>query len=82
MAKLSSPDYIGLLIAQSLPGIPLRNEKYPPPELPRRSMGVYFSIDHKNRLWQKVIDEKKLSLSWDTKPKDAKIELMVAGRDE
>lgn len=82
MAKLSSPDYIGLLIAQSLPGIPLHNEKYPPPELPRRSMGVYFSIDHKNRLWQKVLDEKKLSLSWDTKPKDAKIELMVAGRDE
>jgi type VI secretion system protein ImpJ len=82
MAKLSSPDYIGLLIAQSLPGIPLHNEKYPPPELPRRSMGIYFSIDHKNRLWQKVIDEKKLSLSWDTKPNDAKIELMVAGRDE
>jgi hypothetical protein len=45
-------------------------------------MGIYFSIDHKNRLWQKVIDEKKLSLSWDTKPNDAKIELMVAGRDE
>jgi type VI secretion system protein ImpJ len=82
LAKLSSPKYLDLLIAQSLPGIQLRHVKHPPPELPRRSMGIYFSINHKNRLWQKVVAEKKLTLSWDTRPQDAKIELMVSGRDE
>ena len=82
MAKLSSPKYIELLIAQSLPGIKLNHIKQPPPELPRRSMGVYFQIGHKSRLWQKVQEEKRLSLNWDAKPEDAKIELMVSGRDD
>lgn len=82
MAKLSSIEYLELLIAQSLPGIQMRHIKHPPPELPRRSMGIYFSLNHKNRLWEKVLEEKNLSLSWDTKPEDAKIELMVSGRDE
>jgi type VI secretion system protein ImpJ len=82
MAKLSSSKYLELLIAQSLPGIQIRHIANPPSELPRRSMGVYFSINHKNRLWQKVLEEKNLALSWDTRPEDARIELMVSGRDE
>ncbi len=82
LAKLSSPKYLDLLIAQSLPGIRLRRVEHPPPELPRRSMGTYFSIDHKSRLWQKVREEKNLALSWDTRPEDARVELMVSGRDE
>jgi hypothetical protein len=44
-------------------------------------MGIYFSVNHKSRLWKKVIEDKNLALSWDTKPQDTKIELMVAGRD-
>ncbi len=82
MAKLCSAKYLELLIAQSLPGIQIRHVEHPPPELPRRSLGIYFSINHKNRLWQKVFEEKNLALSWDTKPEDAKIEMMVSGRDE
>ncbi|MGD9368086.1 MAG: type VI secretion system baseplate subunit TssK [Desulfobacteraceae bacterium] len=82
MAKLSSPEYLGLLIAQSLPGIEVSHVKHPPPELPSRSMGIYFIINHQSRLWQKVLEEKSLALSWDTRPEDAKIELMVSGRDE
>ncbi len=82
MAKLSSPGYLGVLIAQSLPGIPLNHVAHPPPELPRRTLGIYFRIDHENRLWNKVLDEKKLALSWDINPQDAKIELMVSGRDD
>jgi type VI secretion system protein ImpJ len=82
MAKLSSYKYLGLLIAQSLPGIPLRHIPHPPPELPRRSMGIYFRINHKSRLWKKVVEDKNLALSWDTKPQDTKVELMVAGRDQ
>lgn len=82
IAKLSSYKYLGLLIAQSLPGIPIRHVPHPPPELPRRSMGIYFKLNHKTRLWKKVIEDQNLALSWDTKPKNTKIELMVSGRDE
>lgn len=82
IAKMSTTDHLSLLVAQSLPGIELRYIPHPPPELPRRSMGTYFSINHNNQLWQKVIEEKNLALCWDTKPNDAKIELMVAGKED
>jgi type VI secretion system protein ImpJ len=81
-AKVSSPRHLSKLIIQSLPGIELKHVPNPPPELPRRSMGIYFALNHKNQLWNKVIEDQKLALSWDTRPKDVRIELMVAGGDE
>ena len=80
-AKMSSAKYLSLLVAQSLPGIEIKHIPHPPPELPRRNMGIYFAINHKSRLWQKVVEEQNLALSWETRPEDAKIELMVAGRE-
>jgi type VI secretion system protein ImpJ len=80
-AKMSSPKHLSMLILQSLRGIELKHIVHPPPELPRRNTGAYFSINHKNRLWGKVVEDLKLVLSWDTRPKDARIELMVAGGD-
>jgi type VI secretion system protein ImpJ len=71
-----------MLIVQSLRGIELKHIPHPPQELPRRSMGIYFTINHTNRLWAKVIEDQKLALAWDTRPKDARMELMVAGGDE
>jgi type VI secretion system protein ImpJ len=81
-AKVSSPKYLSKLILQSLPGIELKHIANPPPELPRRSMGIYFSINHRNMLWNKAVEDQKLAISWDTRPKDVRIELMVAGGDE
>ena len=80
-AKMSSMKYLPLLVAQSLPGIAIKHVPHPPPELPRRSMGIYFTIHHKSRLWQKVVEEQNLALNWETRPEDVKIELMVAGRE-
>ena len=80
-AKMSSLKYLSLLITQSLPGISLKHVPHPPPELPRRNMGIYFVLNHKSRLWQKVVEEQSLALSWETRPEDAKLELMVAGRE-
>lgn len=81
-AKLSAPENLPLLVANSLRGLELTHIVNPPAELPRRTLGIYFSINHKGILWGKVIDEQKLSLSWGTWPEDVKIELMVAGGDE
>jgi type VI secretion system protein ImpJ len=81
-AKVSAPKQLSMLILQSLRGIELKHIVHPPPELPRRNAGIYFSINHKNRLWAKVVEDQKLALSWDTRPKDVRIELMVAGGDD
>lgn len=81
-AKMSAPEHLFRLVLQSLRGIELKHVASPPPELPRRNMCVYFAVNHKSKLWQKVIEQRKLALSWDTRPKDARIELMVAGGDE
>jgi type VI secretion system protein ImpJ len=81
-AKMSSSKHISMLIVQSLRGIELKHIPHPPQELPRRSMGIYFTINHTNRLWAKVIEDQKLALAWDTRPKDARMELMVAGGNE
>jgi type VI secretion system protein ImpJ len=81
-AKVSSPGQLPMLILQSLRGIELKHIVHPPPELPRRNQGIYFSINHKNRLWPKVVEDRSLALSWDTRPRDARIELMIAGGDE
>ena len=80
-AKMSAARHLPILVAQSLPGIPISHLPHPPPELPRRNMGIYFSINHKNALWQKVIEEKNLSLAWELHPENTKVELMVAGRE-
>jgi len=81
-AKMSSEQHLSMLILQSLRGIELTHIVHPPPHLPRRSMGLYFSINHNNRLWNQVCDDMNLALSWDTRPDAVKIELMVAGGDE
>lgn len=82
LAKLSTQRYISLLVSQSLPGLKIKYIEHPPPELPRRNAGIYFAVNTKGRMWQKVIEEKNLALCWDNSPADAKIELMVAGRDD
>ena len=78
-AKMSAPTDLSVLILQSLRGIELHHVTNPPSELPRRSMGTYFLINHKNHLWETVAATQKLAISWDTRPVDTKMELMVAG---
>lgn len=80
-AQMSAPEQLSRLVLQSLRGIELKHVTHPPTGLPSRNMGVYFAVNHKSELWNKVVEEKKLALSWDTRPKDARIELMVAGED-
>lgn len=80
--KVSSPKQLSRLITHSLRGIELKHIANPPPELPRRNMAVYFSINHKNHLWANVLEEQALAISWDIPPQDVGIELMVTGGDE
>lgn len=80
IAKLSTREYLPILIARSLPGIRLGHLEMVPQELPRRAGALYFQIDHHSDQWAQVQNGNNLALYWDSAPEDLKIELMVVGR--
>ncbi len=80
VAKLSSREFLPLLIARALPGIKLEHLSTPPQELPRRAHSIYFQIDHHSEKWAQVESGKNLALYWDQAPEDLSVELMVVGR--
>jgi type VI secretion system protein ImpJ len=80
IAKLSSREYLPILIARSLPGIQLTYLQAPPQELPRRANTLYFQIDHHGDAWAQVQGGNNLALYWDAAPEDLKAELMAVGR--
>ncbi|PID40773.1 MAG: type VI secretion system baseplate subunit TssK [Proteobacteria bacterium] len=80
VAKVSSREYLPILIARALPGIRLEYLQVPPQELPRRINTLYFQIDHHNDQWNQVQNGNNLAMYWDTAPGDIKAELMIVGR--
>jgi type VI secretion system protein ImpJ len=80
LAKLSSREYVPILIARSLPGISLEHLPVPPQELPRRAHSLYVAIDHRHEQWALVEKNRNLALYWDSAPEDVKIELMIVGK--
>jgi len=76
-AKLSSREYLPILIARALPGIRLDYLPAPPQELPKRAGTCYFSIDSHSDQWTAVEQGKNVALYWDTAPEDIEAELMV-----
>jgi type VI secretion system protein ImpJ len=81
IAKLSSREYLPILIARALPGIRLSYLQTPPQELPRRANTLYFQIDHHADAWSQVQGGNNLALYWDAAPDDLKVELMAVGRN-
>jgi type VI secretion system protein ImpJ len=80
LAKLSSRDFMHILVTQALPGIPLEYLQVPPQELPRRAHTVYFRIDHHDDQWSSVAKDRAIALYWHNAPDDVEIELMVVGK--
>ncbi len=81
IAKISSREYLPILIARALPGIRLEYLQVTPQELPRRANTLYFQIDHHGEQWQQVQKGNNLALYWDSAPDDFKAELMIVGRN-
>jgi type VI secretion system protein ImpJ len=80
ISKLSTREFLPILIARSLPGIGMDYLSAPPQELPRRARAIYCQIDHHGDQWDKVQKGHNIALYWDTAPEDLKVELMVVGR--
>jgi len=79
ISKLSSKEFLPLLIARSLHGIRMEHLAAAPQELPRRARAIYCQIDHHSDQWEKVQKGHNIALYWDTAPEDLKVELMVVG---
>lgn len=80
VAKLSSREFLPILIARALPGIRLDHLPVPPQELPRRAHSYYFQIDHHGDQWTSVEKGQNIGLYWDAAPDDLEAELMIVGR--
>lgn len=80
IAKLSSREYLPILIARALPGLGLEHLQVPPQELPRRAHTVYFAVDSHSDQWALVEKSRNIALYWDNAPDDLEVELMVVQR--
>lgn len=76
--KLGSLKSMGNLIAQALPGVPLRVVT-PPAGLPRRVDAAYLEINHNSPLWKEVIqlEDKTLAFSWQEAGEDTVAHLVA-----
>ncbi|MBJ6724533.1 type VI secretion system baseplate subunit TssK [Geomonas sp. Red875] len=77
VAKLSARDQLPILSSRALPGLRLEPLVNPPPELPRNSRTLYFSIDHQDPQWDLVTKGHNLALHWDRAPEDLEVDLMI-----
>jgi type VI secretion system protein ImpJ len=80
VAKLSSREFLPLIIARALPGIGLEHLPVPPQELPRRASCLYFQVNHHHEQWASVQKGNNIALYWDGAPEDLEAELMVVER--
>ncbi len=80
VVKMSSREYLPILIARALPGVKLEHLALPPQELPRRAHSLYFAVDNHSDLWALVEKGRNLAVYWDSAPEDLEVELMVVGR--
>lgn len=76
-AKLSSREFLPILIARALPGIKLEYLSVPPQELPRKANTYYFQIDSYSDQWSGVEQGLNIALYWDTAPEDVEVHLIV-----
>lgn len=76
-AKLSSREYLPIVIARSLPGVTLEYLASPPAELPRRPDTVYLALDPVGPGWDAIRTGLNAAVYFDTPPGDIELELAV-----
>ncbi len=76
-AKISSREYLPLLIARALPGLRVEPLSAPPPQLPRREGCTYWRLDTLGDHWAAIQKGQNIAIYWDSAPRDVEIELMV-----
>ncbi len=76
-AKISSREYLPLLIARALPGLRVEYLSSPPPQLPKRAGCTYWRLDTAGDHWGAIQKGQNIAIYWDSAPQDVEISLMV-----
>lgn len=76
-SKLSSREYLPIVIARSLPGVGLEHLPSPPAELPRRPDAHYFAVDPAGAPWDAIRSGLNAAVYFDRAPGELELELMV-----
>jgi type VI secretion system protein ImpJ len=76
-AKLSAREYLPIVIARSLPGVPVEHLPSAPPELPRRADTVYFALDPVGAPWEALRNGLNVAIYFDRPPGAVEIALLV-----
>jgi type VI secretion system protein ImpJ len=77
LAKLSSPNDIGRLVRNSLPGVVLRHLPSPPSAVPVKLDNQYFSLVQSGSLWDALVQARAVSVFVPSEIADPKMELLV-----
>jgi type VI secretion system protein ImpJ len=62
VVKIAAPDEINFVVAQAMPGVPMRHVSPPPAAIPSRVRFDYFSLDRVNPFWDVISGAKNISL--------------------
>ncbi len=78
-AKLSSLHLLKNLVAQALPGVPMRPVDDPPLGLPRRPDTVYFEINFNSPLWKEALqqEDKTIAFYWADRAESSVVHLVA-----
>jgi len=77
MAKITSREYMPMLIARALPGIGVEQLHSPPSELPKRPDVAYFSMETRGPAWDAIRDGMNIAVYFENPPGDVEIEILV-----
>jgi len=76
-AKLSSREYLPIVIARALPGVPVEHLASPPAELPRRPDTLYFALEPSGGAWEALRSGVNAAVYFDSPLGEIGIQLMV-----
>jgi len=77
LAKISSPDDLGRLIRNALPGLPLHHLASPPPVVRFNPASQYFAIPMSGPLWENIRRSRSLAVFVPGEIGDPKLELLT-----
>jgi type VI secretion system protein ImpJ len=77
MAKISSPDELGMIIGRAVPGVALAHEAIPPSAIPVKSGYKYYHLQTSGRWWEAICKAKRLALYLPDQFPELKVELVA-----
>jgi type VI secretion system protein ImpJ len=77
MAKISSPDEVGMIIGRAVPGVALNHEPIPPSAIPVKSGYKYYHLQTTGRWWEAICKAKRLALYLPDEFPELKVELVA-----